>query len=93
MLECVERIILYDNIFAKTLAKCERWCYNKFAKLIKYCKIGITVFFIEVGISLSSYVKNEFDKMQIPLCVYAYTTFAMISLATIGVCVFVRLLR
>ena len=39
------------------------------------------------------HAKNEFDKMQIPLCVNGYTHFAKISLATIGVCVFVRLLR
>jgi len=36
---------------------------------------------------------NEFDKMQIPfLFVWEYP-FVQIGLATIGVCVFVRLLR
>ncbi len=36
---------------------------------------------------------NTINKMQIPICVCGYTNLQMISLATIGVCVFVRLLR
>ena len=34
------------TFFAKTLVKYGKGWYNEFAKLIKYCKIGITVFFL-----------------------------------------------
>ena len=53
--------------------------------------MGMT-FFMGKVYPFPARVKIEFVKIQIPLCLCGYTDFAMISLATIGVCVFVRLL-
>ena len=58
------------------------------AKPIKYAN-GYNFLLGEVYL-FSDWTKIEFDKMQIPLCSIGYTCFALIGLATIGVCVFVR---
>ena len=41
----------------------------------------------------SAFIRTEFDKMQIPLMCVVIPILHRISLATIGVCVFVRQLR
>jgi len=67
--------------------------YNKTAKLIEYCKSGIIFFMGEV------YLFSACPKLNLIKCKFRFLwvceiiLFAKISLATIGVCVFVRLLR
>jgi hypothetical protein len=55
--------------------KVKKWGYNKCAKPIEYCKTGI-IFLTGKYIFFSARRKIEFDKMQIPLCLYGYARFA-----------------
>ena len=66
--------------------------YNESAKLIEYCKVGI-IFFLGEVYPCCDAQKFENEKCKFRLLCVVIPILQLISLATIGVCVFVRLLR
>ena len=74
----------------KTIDKHCIWVYNERAKLIEYCKVGI-IFFLWKVYPLSSYKSLNLIKCKFRLLYVVIPILQLISLATIGVCVFVRL--
>ena len=67
--------ILFTNFYV-CVDNAHFYLYNKRAKLIKYCKLGI-IFFFKRDILFLVAQKFEFDKMQIPAFVRGYTHFAI----------------
>ena len=74
----------------KPIDKYYIWEYNKRAKLIKYCKVGI-IFFLGKVCPFSSRKSLNLIKCKFRLLREVIPILQLISLATIGVCFFVRL--